>query len=113
LYLRRAVAALRRLIGPAIEPFKFRALLPITPAMSSSPRTERRRSLVDRRQPPRPLKCRHCGVLLAFERRDGLVTLYRSSAPPHAVAPQDADGPAAVPRCVVCYAPVVVPADDE
>jgi hypothetical protein len=73
--------------------------------MSSSPPAERRRARVDRRQPPRPLKCPHCGVLLAFERRDGLVTLYRSSAPPQAVAAPDA-GTAVRPRCVVCQSPV-------
>jgi hypothetical protein len=64
--------------------------------------------MVDRRQPPRPLKCKHCGVLLAFERRDGLVRLYGSSSPPHAVAPI-ADGPVPLPRCVVCQSPVTVP----
>ena len=80
--------------------------------MSSSPRNERRRAMVDRRQPPRPLKCSHCGVLLAFERRDGLVTLYRSSAPPHAVAPVGREA-ATAPRCPVCQAKVAVPRDSD
>jgi hypothetical protein len=77
--------------------------------MSSSPRAERRRSLVDRRQPPRPVKCIQCGVLLAFERRDGLVTLYRSSAPPHVVARHTPEARTPTPRCPVCQAAVATP----
>jgi hypothetical protein len=73
-------------------------------------RAERRRAVVDRRQPPRPVQCTHCGVLLAFERRDGLVALYRSGSPPYWIAPPEpVDGIAPVPRCAICNAPIAVP----
>ncbi len=66
--------------------------------------TERRRAVADRRNPPRPIRCMNCGVLLTFERRGAVVRLYRSATamPLRVSGPNERNAPVGPPRCVVC-----------
>ena len=72
--------------------------------MGISNHTERRRAVSDRRNPPRPIRCMNCGVLLTYERRGSIVRLYRSATamPLRVAGPDERNVPVGPPRCVVC-----------
>jgi hypothetical protein len=72
--------------------------------MGTPNQIERRRTLADRRNPPRPIRCMNCGVLLTYERRGSIVRLYRSATamPLRVAGPDERNTPVGPPRCVVC-----------
>jgi hypothetical protein len=72
--------------------------------VSTTNNPERRVAANDRRNPPRPIRCMNCGVLLTYERRGSVVRLYRSATamPLRVAGPDERNTPVGQPRCVVC-----------